>query len=152
MREYSREDNCIGCAHKIVQFRSFHRDFRLVSRTVGLLFLEIFGVLEGNFSYFIEFIYHRTYKIIFTSYGTSGTVNFWNLVPSKKNYLSSRDFPHFISQFRNVIIFLRNFCFIFFVSNFSFLANSIYITTKHLYLQTLSIFYHTTMRHVPARI
>ena len=56
---------------------------RSVGRLVGLLFLEIFGILEGSFSYFKEFIY-RTYKMICTSYGTSRTVNFWNLVLSKK--------------------------------------------------------------------
>ena len=71
-----------------------------MSQLVSLLFLEIFGILEGNFSYFVEFIY-CTYKMICTSYGTSRTVNFWNLVPSKKNYLSKRDFPHFLAQFRN---------------------------------------------------
>ena len=43
------------------------RGFRLVSQSVGLLFLEIFGILDGNFSYFIEFIY-RTYKMICASY------------------------------------------------------------------------------------
>ena len=33
------------------------RGFQSISWSVGLLFLEIFDILEGGFSYFVEFIY-----------------------------------------------------------------------------------------------
>ena len=62
----------LGRAHKIVRFGSFQG---VSDRSVGLLFLEIFGILEGNFSYFVEFIY-RTYKMICTSYGIHQELNF----------------------------------------------------------------------------
>ena len=45
----------LGCTHWVIS-----RGFQSVSWSVGLLFLEVFGILEGNFSYFIEFIY-RSY-------------------------------------------------------------------------------------------
>ena len=46
------------------------KGFWSVSQSVGqsVSRLEIFSTLEGNFFYFIEFIY-RTYKMIYTSYG-----------------------------------------------------------------------------------
>ena len=58
----------LGRTHKIVWFRSFQGVFDWLVRSVSLSFLEIFGILEGSFSYVVEFIYH-TYKMIFTSYG-----------------------------------------------------------------------------------
>ena len=72
--------------------RVISRGFRSVGRLVDLLFLEIFGILKGNFSYFIESIY-STYKMICTLYGTSRTVNFWDSVPSKKIIYRRGIFP-----------------------------------------------------------
>ena len=79
----------LGHAHKGSLVQVISRG--VSSRSVGLLFLKIFGILEGNFSYFVEFIC-CTYNEI-KSRNTSRTVNFWNLVPSKKIIYRRGIFP-----------------------------------------------------------
>ena len=96
-----------------IQLGSGHFKGFPISRSIGLLFLEIFGILEGKFSYFVEFIY-RTYEMICTSYSTYRTVNFQNLISSKKNYLLQRIFPH-LPLFANIVQLL-SFGFIWYAS------------------------------------